>query len=114
VVSGENNFPTDVELQSTQELDQNVKLSDIPNGTEDDEIVTLKVRTETGLRSIEVKLLASDPISKVYRMVAPHAESRDIRKFNLRTSFPYKEFCRESTDTLQECGLVPSAALVMH
>ena len=77
------------------------------------EVVTLRVRTETGKRTILVKLSQSDPIAKVYKYVRPYAEEGKTAKFELRTNFPNKAYVESDSKSLKELGLAPSCALIM-
>ena len=78
-----------------------------------DEVVSLRVRTETGKRTILVKLGQSDPIAKVYKYVRPYAEEGNKAKFELRTNFPNKAYVESDKKSLKELGLAPSCALIM-
>ena len=51
------------------------------------EIVTLRVRTETGKRTLIVKLLVTDKVSLLYDCIGPYLENRH-GKFVVRTNFP--------------------------
>ena len=76
-------------------------------------IVSLRVRTETGKRNVIVKMLATDKISQVYEYVLPYIESADGTQFELRTNFPNKAYARDDVKTLKELGLAPSSALII-
>ncbi len=78
------------------------------------EIVTLRVRTETGKRNLIVKLLVSDKMSKVYQLVKPYLENPKIPTFELRTNFPNKAYLESDLKNLKELGLYPSCALVVQ
>ena len=77
------------------------------------DVVTLRVRTETGKRTLILKLLAADPVAKVYEAVRPYAEARG-RPFEVRTTFPNKAYEETDPRSLKELGLAPSSALVMQ
>jgi hypothetical protein len=78
-----------------------------------EDIVTLRIRTETGKRTLIVKLIKTDKIGRVYELVKPYVEFED-RKFELRTKFPNRGFERGETKDLGELKLAPSSALVVH
>jgi hypothetical protein len=78
------------------------------------EIVSLRIRTETGKQTIMLKVLASDTISVVYKYVRPYLEGGKAIKFELRTSFPNRSYPEDETKTLKELGLAPSSALIVR
>ena len=55
------------------------------------EIVTLRIRTETGKRTIIVKLLKTDKMDMLYDYVTPYIEFDD-KAFELRSKFPNRAF----------------------
>ena len=72
------------------------------------------MRTETGKQTILLKLLATDTISVVYKLVRPYLEGGKGVKFELRTSFPNKSYPEADMKTLKEHGLAPSSALIVR
>jgi hypothetical protein len=78
------------------------------------EIVTLRVRTETGKRNLIVKLLVTDKMPLVYQMIRPYLENPKVASFELRTNFPNKAYVESETKNLKELGLYPSCALVVQ
>jgi hypothetical protein len=90
-------------------LDTHVK-----EGTEASEVVTLRIRTETGNRNIILKLLLTDTIDAVYKLVEPFSEFKGEKPFELRTSFPNKAYLPQNPQTLKELGLAPSSVLMMR
>lgn len=86
---------------------------DTSNKYSADQIVTLRVRTETGKRTIIVKLLRTDKIDTVYHFVGPYIEFTD-KVYELRSKFPNKAYAAKDHKTLEELGLAPSSALVVH
>lgn len=91
--------PTDVELN--------------PDKYEASEICTLRIRTETGKRTIIVKLLKTDKIDMLYDYVTPYIEFDD-KPYELRSKFPNKAYDENDQKSLAELGLAPSSALVVH
>lgn len=87
--------------------------TDLDEDSSETEIVSLRVRTETGKRTILVKLKQSDPIAKVYKYVRPYAEEGKTSRFELRTNFPNKAYAEKESKSLKELGLAPSCALIM-
>merc|ERR1719230_2161910 len=77
------------------------------------EIVTLRIRTETGKRTVIVKLLRSDKMSSLYEAMEPYIEYND-KAFELRSKFPNRAYGKGETQNLEELGLAPSSALVVH
>ena len=69
--------PTDVQLN--------------PDKFEASEICTLRIRTETGKRTIIVKLLRTDKIDMLYDYVTPYVEFDD-KPYELRSKFPNKAY----------------------
>jgi phosphomannomutase len=76
------------------------------------DIVSLRVRTETGKRNVIIRLPGSEPISKVYAYVRPYLEGGKNTKFELRTNFPAKAYPENDPKSLKDHGLAPSSALI--
>jgi len=74
-------------------------------------VVNLRIRTETGKRTIVLKMLITDTISQVYKLTTPYSESE---KFELRTNFPNRVYKPSDKAGLKELGLAPSAVLIMR
>ncbi len=77
------------------------------------EIVTIRVRTETGKKTLILKLLVSDKMASVYKFISPYIENKG-RQFEVRTTFPNKAYPESETKTLKELGLAPSSAVVIQ
>ena len=77
------------------------------------EIVTLRVRTETGKRNLIVKVLAIDKIYAVYKAVRPYLEKKS-QLFELRSKFPNRAYIETEPQSLKDLGLAPSSALVIQ
>jgi len=73
----------------------------------------LRVRSETGKRTLIVKVLVSDQIILIYKLVKPYLENKD-KAFKLRTNFPNKAYEQNEDKNLKELGLAPSCALVVQ
>ena len=91
------------------EVETHVNVDEVEAGN----VVSLRVRTETGKRNVIVKMLATDKISQVYEYVLPYIESTDGTQSELRTNFPNKAYARDDVKTLKELGLAPSSALII-
>merc|ERR1711939_471246 len=71
------------------------------------EIVTLRIRTETGKRTVIVKLLRTDKMAALYEAIEPYIELND-KAFELRSKFPNRPYDKGETQNLEELGLAPS------
>jgi len=111
-------------FQKTQTIDTNKLNSKEPILVETEvnemtnpfDVVSLRIRTESGKQTIMIKLLKSDTIDKVYELVEAFSETGDIEKFQIRSNFPkrvYKYADASEQKTLQELGLAPSCALIL-
>ena len=79
------------------------------------EIVTLRVRTETGKHTLIVKMTIQDKMLAVYKAVRPYIENREYsHRFVVRTNFPNKVYDEVDPRNLKEMGLAPSCALVLQ
>jgi hypothetical protein len=83
------------------------------NPYEASEIVTLRVRTETGKRNLILKLLVTDKISQAYSILKNYTENKGVQ-FVLRTNFPSRSYEMSEMKNLKELGLAPSSALIMQ
>lgn len=72
----------------------------------------MRIRTESGKRTLIGKFKTTDKINSVYEAVKAFIENKD-KAFVLRTTFPNKAFEADDTKTLKELGLAPSSALVI-
>lgn len=74
----------------------------------------MRVRTETGKRTLIVKLLATDLMRKVYKAVRPYLENpKNGGLFELRSNFPNRAYTEIEEKNLKELGLAPSCALIV-
>ncbi len=108
-------------FRDTQELDINKLNSNEPIVIENEvtrgsyaasDIVTLRIRSETGKRTLILKLLTTDTANKIYSSVKPYLENKG-KSFEVRTTFPNKAYDEQDPRTLKELGLAPSSALVV-
>ena len=128
VIKDGNIIPIREELEKrfrdTQELDVNKLNSTEPIAIETEvtknidkyqanEIVTIRVRTETGKRTLILKLLVVDKMALVYKHINPYIENKG-KAYEVRTTFPNKAYPENETKTLKELGLAPSSAVVIQ
>lgn len=86
------------------------------------ETATLRIRTENGKQYLIIKLLVTDIMKSVYEYSMPYRYTNTLNKncsekqgqFIIRSTFPKKEFTQNEPKSLQELGLIPTAALVMQ
>jgi len=83
-----------------------------PENYNSSDIVTLRIRTETGKRTIIVKLLKTDKMSLLYDYVSPYVEFDD-KPYELRSKFPNKAYEENEVKNMLDLGLAPSSALVV-
>ena len=77
-----------------------------------DQIVKMRLRTETGKRNVIITLLRTDFISLAYEAIGPYVEQN--KPFEIRSKFPARAFDKGDSKTLAELGLAPSCALVIQ
>merc|ERR1712151_330234 len=82
---------------------------DTSNKYSPDQIVTLRVRTETGKRTIIIKLLRTDQMETVYDLISQYVEF-PTKAYELRSKFPNKAYGEYDGSTLEELGLAPGTA----
>jgi hypothetical protein len=100
----------DVEkLNSNEPIDAPTDVELNPGKYDPSDIVTLRIRTETGKRTIIVKLLRTDKMQALYDFVTPYVEVD--KPFVLRSKFPNRAFTKNEVGNLQELGLAPNYAL---
>lgn len=108
-------------FQETQEIDVN-KLntnepieikSHVKPDTPASEIVNLRIRSETGKRVLLLKVLATDKMEVVYKLVKPYTEEKGIQ-FELRTNFPNRAYEQKEDQSLKDLGLAPSSAMIVR
>jgi len=110
-------------FQETQVIDVNKLNSNEPievdtgvnkDETPSEDLVTLRVRTETGKRTVLLTLLTTDTIDKVYKFVGPYLEGGKNARIELRTNFPRRSYAAADPKNLKELGLAPSCALIVN
>jgi len=83
-------------LNSNEPIEAPTDASLNPEKFESSEIVTLRVRTETGKRTIIIKLLKTDKMEHLYDYVNPYVEFSD-KPFELRSKFPNRAYSESET-----------------
>lgn len=76
--------------------------------------MNLRIRTETGKRTVLIKVLVTDTIDVVYELIENFSETEDKNKFELRTNFPNKSYDLNEAKNLKDLGLAPSSVLIMR
>ena len=78
-------------LNSKEPIEAPTEVCLNPEKYKSDKIVTLRIRTETGKRTIIVKVLKTDKIKTVYEAINPYIEFSE-KSHELRSKFPNKAF----------------------
>lgn len=100
-------------LNSSEPIEAPTEVSLNPDKYSEGEIVTLRIRTETGKRTVIVKLLRTDKMDSLYDFVTPYAEFDD-KPFVIRSKFPNRAYEISEEKNLEELGLAPNCALVLQ
>ncbi|CAG9318495.1 prom [Blepharisma stoltei] len=75
-------------------------------------ITTLRIKTETGMRNLIIKLWFSDTLQTLKRYIDENREGKG--RYELRSTFPARVFDLSDGKTLQELELIPNFALAMR
>ncbi|TRZ15583.1 hypothetical protein HGM15179_011514 [Zosterops borbonicus] len=73
---------------------------------------TLRVRSESGEETYEVRLLLTDTIGDLRQHLA-HIRGGNLDSYEIISTFPQRVYT-DNSRSLQECGLVPSASLLLR
>ncbi|XP_032936862.1 UBX domain-containing protein 11 [Catharus ustulatus] len=73
---------------------------------------TLRIRSESGERSYELRMLLSDTIGDLRQHLA-HIRGGNSDSYEIISTFPQRVYT-DNSRSLQECGLVPSASLLLR
>jgi len=73
---------------------------------------TLRVKSESGKKTWIVRLLYSDSVAELRRLLEPQSETRG--RFEIRSTFPARVFDPSDSSTLESLGLVPNYALALR
>ena len=84
----------------------------LASGESDLRFTSLRIKTETGKKTLMVKLLYTDNIETLKRLLEPHSETHG--RFEIRSTFPAKVFDVRDPSSLESLGLVPNYALALR
>lgn len=73
---------------------------------------TLRIKTETGRKTLIVKLWYTDTLAVLKRLLDPYSETKG--RFEIRSTFPAKVFDVADGNSLEALGLVPNYALALR
>ncbi|KFO60155.1 UBX domain-containing protein 11, partial [Corvus brachyrhynchos] len=73
---------------------------------------TLRIRSESGEQTYEVKMLLTDTIGDLRQHLA-HIRGGNSDSYEIISTFPQRVYT-DNSKSLQECGLVPSASLLLR
>uniref|UniRef100_A0A8U7N5M4 UBX domain-containing protein 11 n=1 Tax=Corvus moneduloides TaxID=1196302 RepID=A0A8U7N5M4_CORMO len=73
---------------------------------------TLRIRSESGEQMYEVKMLLTDTIGDLRQHLA-HIRGGNSDSYEIISTFPQRVYT-DNSRSLQECGLVPSASLLLR
>ena len=86
-------------------------LKDIRDGCASKDIATLQVKNDDGCQTLIIKLRFGDTIGALRKFIDMHRLSGS--PYEIRTAFPNKSY-DDTSQTLQEAGLVPNAVLMLR
>lgn len=72
---------------------------------------SLRIKSESGKKTLLLRLLYTDNIGVLRRILEPYSETKG--RFEIRSTFPAKVFDPSLPDTLESLGLVPNYALAL-
>ncbi|XP_040443751.1 UBX domain-containing protein 11 [Falco naumanni] len=76
------------------------------------DICTLRIKSESGEQTYIVKMLFTDTIGDLRQRLA-HARGGDSNSYEIISTFPQRVYM-DNSRSLQECGLIPSAFLLLR
>jgi hypothetical protein len=80
--------------------------------TQADRVTTLRIKTESGKKTLIIKMSYDDTLADLRRVIDPQRETRG--EVALMCSFPSKTFDWSDSATLEQLGLVPNYALMLR
>ena len=86
-------------------------LQEIRDGLAGKDIATLQVKNDDGCQTLIIKLRFGDTIGALRKFIDMHRLSGS--PYEIRTAFPNKSY-DDTSQTLQEAGLVPNAVLMLR
>lgn len=87
-------------LNSNEPIEAPTAASLDPSSYPETDIVTLRIRTETGKRTVLVKLHKEATMKEVYEHVHPYVEFPD-KPYQIRSKFPNKAYSKDDLKTLE-------------
>ncbi|NXC40708.1 UBX11 protein, partial [Penelope pileata] len=76
------------------------------------QVCTLRIKSESGEQTYIVKMLFSETIGDLRQHLA-HARGGDSDSYEIISTFPQRVYA-DNSRSLQECGLIPSASLLLR
>ncbi|NXL92709.1 UBX11 protein, partial [Alectura lathami] len=76
------------------------------------QVCTLRIKSESGEQTYLVKMLFSETIGDL-RQLLTHARGGDSDSYEIISTFP-KRLYADNSRSLQECGLIPNASLLLQ
>ncbi|NWI31534.1 UBX11 protein, partial [Sula dactylatra] len=76
------------------------------------DICTLRIKSESGEQTYIVKMLFTETIGDLRQHLA-HARGGDSNSYEIISTFPQRVYT-DSSKSLQECGLIPNASLLLR
>ncbi|KFW72801.1 UBX domain-containing protein 11, partial [Pygoscelis adeliae] len=76
------------------------------------DICTLRIKSESGEQTYTVKMLFTETIGDLRQHLA-HARGGDSNSYEIISTFPQRVYA-DNSRSLQECGLIPSASLLLR
>mmetsp|Transcript_26762 Transcript_26762/g.48241 ORF Transcript_26762/g.48241 Transcript_26762/m.48241 type:complete len:407 (-) Transcript_26762:22-1242(-) len=80
--------------------------------TQEDRTTTLRIKTESGKKTLIIKMSYDDTLADLKRVLDPQRETRG--ECVLMCSFPSKTFEWGARETLEQLGLIPNYALMLR
>jgi len=98
--------PADKEVEGevtiTSEVDKKLQKGELtPEETE--KVINLKIRTETGKRTLLLKILITDKISHLYTLIKSNSETKD---FEIWGGYPPQAYKNDAKKTLEDLEIV--------
>ncbi|KAM6235393.1 UBX domain-containing protein 11 [Spheniscus humboldti] len=76
------------------------------------DICTLRIKSESGEQTYTVKMLFTETIGDLRQHLA-HARGGDSNSYEIISTFPQRVYA-DNSRSLQECGLIPNASLLLR
>uniref|UniRef100_A0A8C8AAJ6 UBX domain-containing protein 11 n=1 Tax=Otus sunia TaxID=257818 RepID=A0A8C8AAJ6_9STRI len=76
------------------------------------DVCTLRIKSESGEQTYVVKMLFTETIGDLRQLLA-HARGGDSDSYEIISTFPQRAYA-DNSRSLQECGLIPNASLLLR